>query len=186
MGGSTGRSSAAWWHPAKRIPVPSAPFAADSKFIVISGQHISKALQLEVADLRRQHREVPPTMEQVTATVVPRDRSPLQGENPKGSRRRRAQLRASFAVPPCVRPWLAGMGGVWDRSPAPKLDSTDIQRKLAAGKGQLAQNMVNPLKLSEWASLHLHPDVMAERDRQNRLSISLLMAGLRDVADDKV
>ena len=72
------------------------------------------------------------------------------------------------------------------RSLGRRLDSTDLQRKLAAGKGQLAQSTVSPLRMSEWASLHLHPAVMAEPDRQRRTFLSLLMAGHPDATKDEV
>ena len=44
--------------------------AADSKFIVITGQHVSKALQLEAEDRQRRHELVPDTMTRVNATIV--------------------------------------------------------------------------------------------------------------------
>ena len=37
---------------------------------MISGQHVSKALQLEAEDLRRRHEPVPDTLTHVNATIV--------------------------------------------------------------------------------------------------------------------
>jgi hypothetical protein len=45
----------------------------DSKFYVISGQHISKALAMEAADRRRKHEDVPEVMSFVMATVLYRE-----------------------------------------------------------------------------------------------------------------
>jgi hypothetical protein len=66
------------------------------------------------------------------------------------------------------------------------IDSTDLQRKVAAGQGQLAQGTVAPLKVSEWARLYLHAEVTAIKDRDERLGLSLLMAGHPDSTKDKV
>ena len=66
------------------------------------------------------------------------------------------------------------------------MDSTDLQRKLAAGQGQLAQGTVAALRVSEWASLLLHPGVQAYPELDTRLSLSLITAGHPDVTTEKV
>ena len=66
------------------------------------------------------------------------------------------------------------------------IEATPFQRRLAAGEGQLAQGEVEPLRLSEWAAILLSDDVQAERDRDKRLALSLLIAGHSDVTRPKV
>ena len=53
------------------VPVPSAP-SADSGYWVISGQHISKAVQAVAAELLAEKGAAPPQYEVVTATVLRR------------------------------------------------------------------------------------------------------------------
>ena len=43
---------------------------ADSKFVVISGQHVGKAVAMMAEDLRRMHAEVPDSLKYVKATVL--------------------------------------------------------------------------------------------------------------------
>ena len=78
------------------------------------------------------------------------------------------------------------MGAGSDRGLSPHIESSDYERKLAAGEGQLRQSQVQPLKLSEWASLLLHNEVQAVEDRVDRATTSLLMAGHPDATTSKV
>ena len=59
---------------------PPPPTVADSKFYVISGQHLSRAVLLKAEELRRAHLPVPPTLTHVTATVLPRRTGRVGGD----------------------------------------------------------------------------------------------------------
>ena len=56
----------------------------------------------------------------------------------------------------------------------------------SGGWRRLAQGEVEPLRLSEWAAILLSDDVQAERDRDRRLALSLLIAGHGDATRPKV
>ena len=81
---------------------------------------------------------------------------------------------------------VGGWGVMRSVALAGHIDSTDAERKMAAGQGQLAQGTVAALRLSEWAALYLHPDVQKEADRDVRLAMSLMMAGHKDAPLGKV
>ena len=66
------------------------------------------------------------------------------------------------------------------------IQATPFQRRLAAGEGQLAQGEVQSLAVSEWAAILLSPDLQAEKDRDKRLALSLLIAGSSDATKGKV
>ena len=59
-------------------------------------------------------------------------------------------------------------------------------RRLCAGTGQLTQGQVTQLALSEWARLHLSPEVQDKADLGDRLTLSLRMAGYEDYTYTRV